>query len=235
MVPFSYTFLAISGSPPGGSDQWPLADPGPPTVARVSGGARPHGVGVVDHGPGLRLGPRWFLGPVFHYRGPGFWFGLPLGSQAGFTLTAAVLLAILTFMTRGEPNRRIDRWMDHPHLTSLVTYNAQILWLAVVAVVWLPTSSPGRPSSSGCRPWRRPWCCGSSSAAPRRLRPGGARSAGRFGATDQPDRPKVRVTDHALQVPFGDPAFFAGDPDPEFAELRRGCPSVGSRSRICGR
>ncbi|HEV3264326.1 MAG TPA: cytochrome P450 [Acidimicrobiales bacterium] len=32
------------------------------------------------------------------------------------------------------------------------------------------------------------------------------------------------MTDHALQVPFGDPAFFAGDPDPEFAELRRGCP-----------
>jgi cytochrome P450 len=32
------------------------------------------------------------------------------------------------------------------------------------------------------------------------------------------------VTDDTLQIPFGDPAFFAGDPDPEFAELRRGCP-----------
>jgi hypothetical protein len=72
---------------------------------------------------------------VFHYRGPGFWFGLPLGSQAGFALTAAILLAILTYMTKDEPNRRIDRWIDHPHLVSLVTYNAQILWLAIVAVV----------------------------------------------------------------------------------------------------
>jgi cytochrome P450 len=32
------------------------------------------------------------------------------------------------------------------------------------------------------------------------------------------------VTDDTLQIPFGDPAFFAGDPDPELAELRRRCP-----------
>jgi cytochrome P450 len=32
------------------------------------------------------------------------------------------------------------------------------------------------------------------------------------------------VTDDTLQLPFGDPAFFAGDPDPELAELRRRCP-----------
>ncbi|HEX3840639.1 MAG TPA: cytochrome P450 [Acidimicrobiales bacterium] len=32
------------------------------------------------------------------------------------------------------------------------------------------------------------------------------------------------MTDDTLQLPFGDPAFFAGDPDPELAELRRRCP-----------
>ncbi len=32
------------------------------------------------------------------------------------------------------------------------------------------------------------------------------------------------MTDDTLQVPFEDPAFFAGDPYPEFAELRRRCP-----------
>jgi cytochrome P450 len=32
------------------------------------------------------------------------------------------------------------------------------------------------------------------------------------------------MTDDTLQIPFGDPAFFAGDPDPELAELRRRCP-----------
>ncbi|HLX88873.1 MAG TPA: carotenoid biosynthesis protein, partial [Acidimicrobiales bacterium] len=85
--------------------------------------------------PVARLGPRWFLGPVFKYHGPGFWFGLPLGSQAGFTLTAAVLLGILTYMMRGEPDRVVPRVADHPHLVALVTYNAQLLWLAIVAVV----------------------------------------------------------------------------------------------------
>jgi hypothetical protein len=85
--------------------------------------------------PVARLGRRWFLGPVFHYHGPGFWFGLPLGSQAGFALTAAVLLGILTVMARSDPPLEVPRWVDHPHLISLVTYNAQIAWLAVVAVV----------------------------------------------------------------------------------------------------
>ncbi|HVB92967.1 MAG TPA: cytochrome P450 [Acidimicrobiales bacterium] len=32
------------------------------------------------------------------------------------------------------------------------------------------------------------------------------------------------MTGNALQIPFGDPAFLAGNPDPELAELRRGCP-----------
>ena len=85
--------------------------------------------------PVARLGPRWFLGRVFHYHGPGFWFGLPLGSQAGFTGTAAVLLAILAWLTRRDADVAVPRWIDHPHLISLVTYQAQIAWLAIVAVV----------------------------------------------------------------------------------------------------
>jgi cytochrome P450 len=32
------------------------------------------------------------------------------------------------------------------------------------------------------------------------------------------------MTDDSIQIPIGDPDFFAGDPHPEFAELRRGCP-----------
>ena len=85
--------------------------------------------------PVARLGPRWFLGRVFHYHGPGFWFGLPLGSQAGFTATAAVLVGILAYLTRRDPDVAVPRWIDHPHLISLVTYQAQIAWLAFVAVV----------------------------------------------------------------------------------------------------
>src|ERR1035437_6574567 len=45
-------------------DQWPLAGPGPPPVARVSGRLGPHRMGSVDHGSGLPA-----LGPVVP--GPG--------------------------------------------------------------------------------------------------------------------------------------------------------------------
>src|SRR5436305_5263052 len=44
---------------------------------------------VVD--PVSRLGDDFYLGRIFHYRGSGFWFGLPLGSQLGFALTSFVL------------------------------------------------------------------------------------------------------------------------------------------------
>jgi putative membrane protein len=85
--------------------------------------------------PVARLGNHWFLGTVFHYRGPGFWFGLPLGSQAGFLLTAVVLLGILSWLCRADEARPVPSWAAHPHLISLVTYQAQIAWLAVVALV----------------------------------------------------------------------------------------------------
>jgi uncharacterized membrane protein len=85
--------------------------------------------------PVSRMGDRFYLGRLFAYRGPGFWFGLPLGSQVGFAATAAVLLAILTWMARDEPDRMVDGLRHHPHLSALVTYHAQVFHLAVVAFV----------------------------------------------------------------------------------------------------
>ena len=41
-------------------------------------------------GPVSRLGDEFYLGELFRYHGPGFWFGLPLGSQLGFAATACV-------------------------------------------------------------------------------------------------------------------------------------------------
>lgn len=136
MVPLSYTFMGYFGFATGrmlASGPW-----------RTRGRRLWHEVllgmvltvwalWIMD--PVARLGPRWFLGPVFHYRGPGFWFGLPLGSQAGFTLTAAALLGLLTWMTRRDRDVAVAPWTRHPHLVSLVTYQAQLAWLAIVAVV----------------------------------------------------------------------------------------------------
>lgn len=136
MVPLSYTFMGYFGFAAGrllASGPW-----------RTRGAKVWHeyllgvmltvwAVWIMD--PVSRLGNRWFLGTVFHYRGPGFWFGLPLGSQAGFLLTALVLVGILTVMTRDDADRPVARWTEHPHLVALVTYQAQIAWLAVVAIV----------------------------------------------------------------------------------------------------
>lgn len=85
--------------------------------------------------PVSRLGHRWFLGELFRYNGPGFWFGLPLGSQAGFTLTALILVGVLTYLAYDEPDRPVARVMDHPHFTALLTYHGNVAMLAIVAVV----------------------------------------------------------------------------------------------------
>jgi uncharacterized membrane protein len=85
--------------------------------------------------PVSRMGDRFYLGRLFAYRGPGFWFGLPLGSQLGFAGTAAVLLAILTWLARDEPDRPVNGLVRHPHLSALVTYHAQVFHLAAVAFV----------------------------------------------------------------------------------------------------
>lgn len=86
---------------------------------------------IVD--PVSRLGNRWFLGEVFSYAGPGFWFGLPLGSQLGFLATAAVMLGTLTVLARDEPNVAVARWRDHPHLSALATYHGQVAMSVVAA------------------------------------------------------------------------------------------------------
>ena len=85
--------------------------------------------------PVSRLGDEFYLGRLFEYAGPGFWFGLPLGSQLGFAATAAVLLAILAVLDRAAPDQPVAGLRRHPHLVALVTYHAQVFHLAVVALV----------------------------------------------------------------------------------------------------
>src|SRR3954447_9375602 len=89
---------------------------------------------VVD--PVSRLGQDFFLGNVFRYRGPGFWFGLPFGSQLGFALTSLVLLSILFWLGRREPDRPVaGSIVRHPRFGALLTWHAQVFHMAVVAFV----------------------------------------------------------------------------------------------------
>jgi hypothetical protein len=86
---------------------------------------------VVD--PVSRLGAHFFLGELFRYEGPGFWFGLPLGSQLGFTLTSAVLVGVLTWLGRDERARPVARLVAHPRLGGLAAYVGQVLFMAASA------------------------------------------------------------------------------------------------------
>jgi uncharacterized membrane protein len=94
---------------------------------------------IVD--PISRLGTHFFLGELFRYDGPGFWFGLPLGSQLGFTLTAAILVGTLTWLTRDDPTELVDRLADHPHLPALGSYLGQVLFMTGTAFVVARTNS----------------------------------------------------------------------------------------------
>jgi putative membrane protein len=134
MVPLSYTFMgyfAFAGGRLLASGPWATRALRPWHEWLLAWVLAVWALWIVD--PMSRLGDRFYLGRVFRYEGPGFWFGLPLGSQIGFALTSAVLLAVLIRMTRAEPRLPVDGLRRHPHLVALITYNAQVLHMAVVA------------------------------------------------------------------------------------------------------
>jgi uncharacterized membrane protein len=77
-----------------------------------------------------------YIGRIFDYQGPGFWFGLPVGSQVGFGAVTALLLAILFWMTRDEPNRPVPGGLlHHPHRIAFVVWHVEAFHLAVAAIV----------------------------------------------------------------------------------------------------
>jgi putative membrane protein len=104
--------------------------------------------------PVSRMGDRFYLGELWRYRGPGFWFGLPLGSQLGFALTAAILLLVLHRLDGDALDEPVPGGLRrHPHLVALLTYHGEVLHLAGVAfylgedtvggaalVIWIPAA-----------------------------------------------------------------------------------------------
>lgn len=88
---------------------------------------------VVD--PISRLGQHFFLGHLFDYDGPGFWFGLPLGSQLGFAGTSAVLVGTLFLLTRDEAVVDVASPARHPRLPAVGGYLGQPAFMAITALV----------------------------------------------------------------------------------------------------
>jgi len=97
---------------------------------------------VVD--PISRLGEHFFLGRLFAYDGPGFWFGLPLGSQLGFAGTSAVLVGMLTWLGRDEPDEPVASAMAHPRMIAVGGFLGQVVFMAGTAFVVARTNSDPR-------------------------------------------------------------------------------------------
>ncbi|MEY2476923.1 MAG: hypothetical protein QOG87_2238 [Actinomycetota bacterium] len=155
MVPMSYSFMGyfafalgrlLASGPRRTRGRWVLAEYGLGIMLAV------WALWILD--PVSRLGHEFYLGRLFAYDGPGFWFGLPLGSQLGFGLTAVVLVGLLTWLARADPDVPVGGLREHPHLTALITYHAQVFHLAIVAfvigadtiggaaiIMWVPAAS----------------------------------------------------------------------------------------------
>ena len=135
MVPMSYSFMGyfafasgrLLASGPRHTRGHPVAEYALAVLLGV------WAIWILD--PVSRLGDEFYLGRLFAYDGPGFWFGLPLGSQLGFTLTSAILVGVLAWLGRGEPDRVVAGLRRHPHLPAFITYHGQVFHLAVVAMV----------------------------------------------------------------------------------------------------
>jgi putative membrane protein len=135
MVPLSYTFMAYFAFAAGrmlASGPFRTRAPRAWHELLIAWMLAVWAIWVLD--PVSRLGDRFYLGELWRYRGPGFWFGLPLGSQVGFAATAGILLAVLHRLDRDAPDQEVPGGLrDHPHLVALITYHAQVFHLAGVA------------------------------------------------------------------------------------------------------
>ena len=143
MVPLSYTFMAYFAFASGrliASGPYRTRAPQAWQELAVAWMLAVWALWVLD--PISRMGDRFYLGEVFEYAGPGFWFGLPLGSQIGFAITAAILIAVLHHLDRDAPDQPVPTLGRHPHLSALLTYHGQVFHLAAVAL-WLGEDTVG--------------------------------------------------------------------------------------------
>src|SRR5262245_164481 len=85
--------------------------------------------------PVSQRGAAWYLGDLFHYAGPGFWFGLPLLSQVGWFVVSALLCGLLAVLVPPAAPEAVARPARHPLLPCFITFLVQQLHVAVAALV----------------------------------------------------------------------------------------------------
>jgi putative membrane protein len=84
--------------------------------------------------PVSQRGEHFYIGDLFHYHGPGFWFGLPLMSQVGWFFVSAILCGLLAWLTWKTP-RRTERPLRNPLMWCLVVFLVQVLHLSIAALL----------------------------------------------------------------------------------------------------
>ncbi len=114
--------------------------------------------------PVSQRGALFYLGDLFHYEGPGFWFDLPLLSQVGWFCVSAALCGLLAWLTRDDPQRR-EKPITNPLVWCLAAFIIQVLHLSIIAVavgehalgaagilMWVPAIAVTSVLWSGMRP-----------------------------------------------------------------------------------
>ena len=155
MVPLSYSFVmffAFAAARLVASGPWRTVPPSRSAALGLAVVFATWSTWTLD--PVSQRGAAWYLGDLFHYAHPGFWFGLPLGSQAGWLLVSALLCGSLAYLTRDEPNRAVPSLRRHPLFPCLITFVVVTLHVSVVAlvigettlggaglIIWLPVAA----------------------------------------------------------------------------------------------
>ena len=135
MVPLSYTFMAYFAFATGRllvAGPYRTRGDAPGLEFAVAVMAAVWILWIVD--PVSRLGENFILGHLFRYRDDGFWFGLHLQSQLGFTLTSVILVGLLTWLAADEPNRPVAGLLQHPRLAGLGGCLGQLFFMAGTAL-----------------------------------------------------------------------------------------------------
>jgi uncharacterized membrane protein len=92
---------------------------------------------VID--PVALLGDRWFLGKIYGYRDPGFYFGIPLSNFAGWLLVGFVLVGAFQFLERFaslDPQSGRAAWPPLARMLGPVLYFS-ILVFNICVTFWI--------------------------------------------------------------------------------------------------
>ncbi len=89
---------------------------------------------IID--PVAHLGDQWFLGKIYYYPYPGFYFNVPLANFIGWFFTAALILFIDSLIDRKIPSRTFKELSLFDKLSGPLFYLSIILFNWIITI-WI--------------------------------------------------------------------------------------------------